>query len=770
MEKIIKESAKKVKIPVDVDIMEFIQVSKENEEYLANIFPQNENKARVDQNGNHFILVKESLEQSFSVFYHRFDKVTISIGSDDFQSLEKGIEREIRQLQSSVKGCLLKMRNEKVIIAGQKQSVQTVNEKIMQKIQELKREVIKKQEQKELVPLTRERIQLLDKSGSLDEIREQYTVQVEVHNDKLVIIGQEKSIEKAKLFLMMKVMNACPRTLKASRGNCDLLQTEGGIHKADTFLRRCDVDAVITVPQARDEVIITALSSERADFAVSVLEKAMQDKEIPLFEGTSEVLQSEKGDTFLKELEKHYNVKVQHGPGPHLLMVGIDINEAEENLLRFLDKNAVQKRLIGIKKGLIRFIFENCKDQLGEIESSLTSHLVTITKSDGAVLISGSRSGLNEAVKRLENVYSRVSTERIIFQRSGVRKLFRKMFIKDVLRALENELSLIIINEIDDIEACVEGTPSAKHMVHSSKSKNRLVCSFKTREGKSICIFQGDITKHNVDIIVNPANNRLLLGGGVAGAILEAGGRTIQDECDRYIRTSGELADGEVAITGAGKIKCERIIHTVGPKWQDAASYIGQRELHSKQETAKKALKLAIENTLDAAQQYQSIAIPAVSSGVFGFPKELCAEILLSTAIEFCQSNPSCNLREIHFVNIDSPTVKAFEQEFDRNFKSRPGYIKENAAVDTGKSKEEWWKDNFEERKLPNVSSPKARTPKVRPATKRKQYVPLPSGLTDNVNALSTPERIEINLVVGDLATQKVPFIALVFLFVLKCK
>ena len=759
MEKIIKASTKKVRVPVDMDIIEFIQASDQYREFLAGVLPQNEIKSRADEGGNHFIDVAENSEQPFIEFYTRFEKVAISVEADHFQNFGEDLEKEVNHLQSSVTGCVSKIRKGKIVVAGEKQSVKAFNDKMQQRLQELKKGFIMKQEQKEFFPAPPDKIQLLDKSSCLDEIRKQYKVQVEVQNDKLLIIGQESQIEKAKLFLLMSMMNACSRTFKTSKGNCDLLQTEGGIEKAYGILKNRNVNAVITAVPARDEVSVTALSAEQVDLAVSCLQKAMYDKSIPLTEGTSEVLQSEKGETFLKRLEYHHNVLVRYGSGSCLVIVGIEINEAEEELLDFLDKNAIHKRFLAIKMGLIRFIFENCKDQLEEIESSLRNQLVTIAQSDGAVLITGSTSGLKEAVKRLEAVSGRAVRDKVVFQRSGVRKLFQKGFIKDVLRGLQNELSLVIISEAEDIAAHIENTPPIKNMVQSKNSKNRLVCSFKTREGRSLFVYQGDLTKHNVDVLVNPANSRLLLGGGVAGAILEAGGKTIQNECDKYIRTNGELADGEAVVTGAGKMKCEAIIHAVGPKWQEAASYIGQRELQSKQETAKETLKLAIINALDAGQQFRSMAIPAVSSGIFGFPNDLCAKILVSTALEFCQENPSCNLQEIHFVNIDTPTVKAFEQEFEKNFKSKSGYKVESAAVDTGYSKREWWKEELEDKKRLDNPFGKSRAPtRARGATEKKKHVSLPPDYNDDVNTLSTPERVEINLVVGDLANQKVMF------------
>ena len=753
VDEIIKASKKRVKINVDVDIMEYILASGKHRDILTGIiFSQNAMLPQADQDGNYFISVEETSRENFVEFYNKFDKMSIQVDSDDFQILHEDIKREIKKLQSSVLGCALKIANERIVIVGQKQCVEAVDAKMSQKLQKFREELARKQEQKEFFPLPPEKIHLLDHSKSWDEIRKQHGVQVEVQRMGLWIAGPENKIEKAKMFLFMKVMNACSRTMKIRRGHWGLLQTKTGMDKAYGFLEHSTINAVIAPIPDQYEISITALSAEIADKAVSALQKAMQEKQVPLDEGTRELVRSEKGDSFVRELEECYSVKVQNSED-NLVIVGIDIAEAEEELIHFLNRNAVHKKYITIPMGLVRFVFEHSKDRLKDIERSLEGELVTIKQSDGAILVRGSQSGLKKGVKQIEEVYTHVSRDKIISQRPGVRKLFQKGFIKDVIGGLENELSLVIINESDDVISSIMETPPIQHILEDDYGKNRLVCSFKTVKGPRICVFQGDITKHNVDVIVNAANNQLWLGGGVAGAILEAGGRAIQNECDAYIRAHGDLTDGEVAVTGAGKIECKRIIHAVGPKWQKATNFIGQRELQSKQEAAKKCLESAIANILNAAQQFESVAIPALSSGIFGFPKDLCAQILVATTLKFCKNIPSCNLQEIHFINNDTSTVKAFEEEFEKNFKSKTGYkIEVPVLGGNDRSQKKWWTEDLRERKP--IFTGKSSTHRVASKTDR-ENVPA-SRNTNSSNKLLTPEGIAIELVVGDLSKQKV--------------
>lgn len=123
----------------------------------------------------------------------------------------------------------------------------------------------------------------------------------------------------------------------------------------------------------------------------------------------------------------------------------------------------------------------------------------------------------------------------------------------------------------------------------------------------------GDITEMKVDAIVNAANAQLILGGGVAGAIREKGGPQIQAECYEI----GGTHVGGAVITGAGKLSAKHVIHAVGPR---KGSFAADKKLA---DATQNTLKLTIENDL------KSLAFPAISTGIFGFPVEKCAKIML---------------------------------------------------------------------------------------------------------------------------------------------
>lgn len=157
--------------------------------------------------------------------------------------------------------------------------------------------------------------------------------------------------------------------------------------------------------------------------------------------------------------------------------------------------------------------------------------------------------------------------------------------------------------------------------------------------GVKIKVIKGDITQEDTEAIVNPANNYLKHGGGVAGAIVRVGGEIIQRESDEYIQKHGPLPTGEAAITSGGNLRARYIIHTVGPKWGEGDEY------NKLKKAVKGTLKLAVEKNI------KSLSIPAISCGIFGFPQDLGTKIIVETIIDFIKKE-SHTFEEVHLIGI----------------------------------------------------------------------------------------------------------------------
>lgn len=157
----------------------------------------------------------------------------------------------------------------------------------------------------------------------------------------------------------------------------------------------------------------------------------------------------------------------------------------------------------------------------------------------------------------------------------------------------------------------------------------------------------GDITEQETDAIVNAANCQLVLGGGVAGAIRMKGGDSIQEECSK----KAPIESGQAVITSAGNLKARHVIHAVGPR-------MGEGDEDNKLKNATlSALIVADENKL------RTITFPAISTGIFAFPMDKCAKIMLNAAIEYLQDET--NLERVVFCLYDNDAFQIFADELE---------------------------------------------------------------------------------------------------------
>ena len=170
-------------------------------------------------------------------------------------------------------------------------------------------------------------------------------------------------------------------------------------------------------------------------------------------------------------------------------------------------------------------------------------------------------------------------------------------------------------------------------------------------EGTQLELAEGDITELEVDAIVNPANKELELGSGVAGAIREKGGSSIQEECHRI----GGTPVGTAVLTGGGDLKAKHVIHAVGPRMGEGDE---DRKLQS-----------AIRSSLAMADRHglKSIALPAISTGEYGFPMDRCARILLTEVYRYLQGGTKLERVVVSLWGDD--TFEIFKRELRRGFR-----------------------------------------------------------------------------------------------------
>ena len=174
-----------------------------------------------------------------------------------------------------------------------------------------------------------------------------------------------------------------------------------------------------------------------------------------------------------------------------------------------------------------------------------------------------------------------------------------------------------------------------------------------TDTGCTVRVMQGDLTEVSADVMVNAANEQLRHDGGVAGIISRKGGPIVQEESTKYVKSAGQLSTGDaVLLKGVGNLPCKAIIHAVGPRWNG-----GQNNEEAD------LVRTVYNSLLEASKhKFMSIAFPAISSGIFGVPRPICAKAMMEGIRAFSSTDRSNQLQSITIMLLQEWHITTFTQ------------------------------------------------------------------------------------------------------------
>jgi len=272
-----------------------------------------------------------------------------------------------------------------------------------------------------------------------------------------------------------------------------------------------------------------------------------------------------------------------------------------------------------------------------------------------SIKLKGEGAEVSRMVEEINDLVYSVPKDSMLVNRPGTCKYFREENTRHLITGIEtNEKVCIEIIEVDNSEPMeTEDSPAISEFTTVCVAHIQAL----TKELKQVKVCIGDITNFRGDAIVNAANESLQHVGGVALAISQKGGPRIQQDSDNYISTNGDVDVGEaVLFPNTGRLLCKALIHAVGPRWEGGKNYeeylLGRSCTHS--------LARAHRNKL------QSIAIPAISAGVYGFPIDLAAAALVNSAVEFLTTRAT-TITEINFILIDHDKAEEFVKALSKN-------------------------------------------------------------------------------------------------------
>ncbi|XP_077176452.1 protein mono-ADP-ribosyltransferase PARP14 [Paroedura picta] len=410
---------------------------------------------------------------------------------------------------------------------------------------------------------------------------------------------------------------------------------------------------------APDCVILVGCAHEVLRVAEERMKKDLDQKQITLED--QEILKKREWKELIRELQKRHNSSeaaviiddcLVMGEEGKVTIAGYTKNVAEvyQVLCEFVGRNTNLVREIPAKcVALVKFV----EKEKNEVWHSLRQKGVKIVFGSQAkcksIILTGSQAEVPAAAKKVEQFLSLVHSLCVAIDKPGAKSFFKNREQSYIDEAKRTFGCLIRLQkDEDDIEGCKEklGHP------HSE---------IKLKDGVVITVRKGDLTHYPVDVVVNASNEDLKHIGGLAEALLRAAGQELQRECDEHVRKFGRLKPGCAVITDAWDLPCKQVIHAVGPRWNN-----------EERVKCKLQLKKAVRESLRLAETYnhRSIAIPAISSGIFGFPLKECAYCIVRAIKESLEeSSESGCVKKICLVDVSDNTILAFTDALNEVFR-----------------------------------------------------------------------------------------------------
>ena len=676
-------ASKRMEVTFDPDVFEYIKMNHRSE--LQTLLEDYSVEAELSVDSQSSIVTispsgnknESSWEERAEIlkqFLLNFKKSDVCVASEIFDEISKRWQK-----QTSTQGTanfLVSFDDHRrlAVLIGKKGYVEQEEQKLNKLIHEVTEdsELMKSVVEVVETNIPMSRLILLEMSGLCEKLGNDFrhvSITIDSHGQKLCLKGPRKHIQEVKLEVVTFISKVIERTTELPTNVIDVLKQ----HHVSTFiqdlLKQKSIQAVVLYDQGQssNEVQVVGVDLRNTKEAETVLQNSIQEKSIHLTPENAQVLGSRPWKDFQSSLTSNFKVGIAVDKAASNVWVSgitIDAEECFHQVKEFLERNTILHTVVPVQEGSARFISTVWKGKLDDIKRELynCSTDLRVTTDYKGIEVSGTAEGLEKCLPQIHGLVSAVQKKSIPVDKPGMTKFYMEGKGHGILKTVEEKNKCVILTtEHTEDESVVDTVEEEDNFVDAAE----IVCSFSTKHGKKISVMKGDITKDRVDTIVNAANDELRHYGGLAAAIVRAGGQEIQDECNARVAQDGLLLEGHVLVTTAGRLPCKRVIHAVGPKWDREADKQKRNGDETKQE---RYLKHAITNALVEAKAFKSIAIPAVSSGVFGFPRDLCAKVILDAVLQFCEESPHCRLSEIHLINNDGQTVKAFEDEFRGRF------------------------------------------------------------------------------------------------------
>ncbi|XP_059417878.1 protein mono-ADP-ribosyltransferase PARP14-like [Carassius carassius] len=457
-----------------------------------------------------------------------------------------------------------------------------------------------------------------------------------VHSQKLTFYGLKHEVLETKNNILQTVLNLIHKPIELHQSVLDFLLTKDVEEMTNNLFFNKGINVALEADGKRVSLV------GKTDNALSVGEKQMQTDLGHLsfsVEDPSVLGRSDWHDLVSHIKNTVTDVTVQTTVNQVVISGFVDsINDVEKVLYNFVQENSHFEKTLKSHKTVVTFIKDHKKhDWFGEVKGN-----VNVDFKGEEIVISGSRLHVSKCVLLFEDLLRSVNHCTMKIVKPGAKKFFKEKELMCVTCAKTNMNCLVeLLDKYDHPHGTVQSL-IIKPVYH-----------YKTHEGMDITVHKADMCLFQVDAVVCGCKDNLLLDGGLLKALSDAAGPKFKIDCDQIVKRRKLTIGDAVLLDAGGQLRCKHVILAIGPHYNS-----------SRPQESEKLLKKIVKKSLNLADQesFQSLAIPAISSGAFGFPLDFCAETIVKAIKEFCDFVEWDNtLKKIHLVDNNDKTVQALE-------------------------------------------------------------------------------------------------------------
>ncbi|XP_070551876.1 protein mono-ADP-ribosyltransferase PARP14-like [Ptychodera flava] len=518
-----------------------------------------------------------------------------------------------------------------------------------------------------LSPLQVKQLNILDFSNLAQRECANVKVIIDHEKNKVRIDGELDDTKHVKTMMYKFLADLKVKILSASP-LAKFLGSENALGLITCILNDSGVLAVYDAQGG--DITISAVNQSDLDKAADILNDNVKQKILNIPPESRSCLHGDGWQGHVNEVEEKFAVVVGYfaNQPDRVNVTGLvdNVDRAVSDLKRYIDGNTAVDRFIRVASGKVEFMFKHMKSALDDLaETGIAVEEKKHKDTDGpGVIIHGTKENIDNGETRIKEYLNAIKHDRRSMEQPGLARLFQHERGRAYIRLVEEDHGCVIAVSVTQSP---DGRTGLKEEIQPSQklqSRLTIVCQVQLSLGRRVVVMKGDITKMRVDAIVNPANNKLDHGGGLAKAIVDAGGDVIQEESDRIIKKYGNLVDGQAVSTGPGRLQCKRVIHAVGPRWD----IMNGGNFESRCVKKKLLLADAVSQSLKEAERCNctSVAVPAISSGVFGFPLDLCTEIIVEAVRIYNLEHQNERLLDVFLIDVSDSVCNMFKGALEK--------------------------------------------------------------------------------------------------------